>query len=296
MKSRHSHLLLAAMIFLFASCSKEVSNESGHGTTTQNGEFYATVDGILWKADSVQFIQVNSIGVSINGLSKTGEAISMIVPVFQTGTYPLGGLALSYAQYVNLLGNVSKVYSSDASTSGGSITISSIDTVNHVMSGSFLLNLVDLSDNSIKTITGGVFNNIPYSGNTVPVTPPVNADTLNATVDGSPFIGATVEAAQVGDQLIIAGISSDGTKSIQIIMPFSITPGTYNLDFGTGTYIGVYYPSPTMPLVSQASGSLTIVSNNTALRRIKGNFNFVASPISSGTPATVTEGYFSLNY
>jgi hypothetical protein len=298
MKSRYSHLLLAAIIFLFASCTKENSNENGHGTSVQTGDFYATIDGILWNADSIQLIQVSNSGVSINGLSKTGEEISMVVPVFQTGTYPLGGLALSYAQYVNLLGNVAKVYSSDASTSGGSITISGIDTVNHLMSGSFLLNLVDLSDNSIKTITDGVFNNIPYSGNVVPVTPPpgTSADTLNATVDGSPFIGATVEALQVGDQLIIAGISSDGSKSIQLIMPFSITAGTYNLDFGTGNYIGVYYPSPTVPLVSQANGSITIISNNTATRRIKGTFSFVANPITSGTPATVTEGYFSLNY
>jgi hypothetical protein len=297
MKSRIPHLVLAALLFLFASCSKELSSEDHHGTTNQSGDFYATVDGKLWNADSVRLIQVSNGGVSISGLSKTGEEISMLVPLFKTGTYPLGGLALSYALYVNLLGDLTKLYSSDASNASGSITISSIDSVNHLMSGSFQLNLVDLSDNSSKTITEGVFTQIPYSGNIVPVTPPgALSDTLNATVDGSPFIGSTVEALQVGDQLIIAGISADGTKSIQIIMPFAITAGSYSLDFGGGVYIGVYYPDAATPLVSQASGSLTVISNDTAARRIKGTFDFVASPITSGTPANITQGYFSINY
>ncbi len=59
--------------------------------------FTATIDGNLWNADSVQLILVNSNGVSITGISKTGGQLSIVLPAFKTGTYTFGGQSLSYA-------------------------------------------------------------------------------------------------------------------------------------------------------------------------------------------------------
>jgi len=301
MKSLLNFNLLVVLVFSLVSCSKEVSRENGHTSGPgAKGDFYATIDGKLWNADSLQLIQVDNSGiVSISGLSVTGEVISMIVPVFKEGTYPLGGLALSYAEYGNLIVAPTKIYSSDGVNASGYITISSIDTINHLMSGSFEFTLADLSDNSTKTITKGIFSYVPYSGS---YNPPPNGnllDTLNAAIDGSPFNGAFVETSINNQgQLLIAGITSDTSKSIALLMPANVAPGTYNLDFTTGVYIGIYYPSSgANPLVSLLNGSITIISNNTLTKRIKGTFSFTATPAQGGgTPVKITNGYFSVNY
>src|SRR4249920_2941685 len=109
MKSHLTFSLLLVFLFSFFACKKEASNENGNGTNPQNGDFYATIDGNQWNADSIQLILVSSAGISITGISKTGEQISIELPEFKTGTYTLGSQSLSYALCGNLLTNVSNV-------------------------------------------------------------------------------------------------------------------------------------------------------------------------------------------
>jgi hypothetical protein len=302
MKSRF-RLCLVSLIFLsFIGCSKEMSNESGHGTSPGAGDFYATIDGKLWNADSIQLVLVSSNGASVNGLSKTGEQISMLLPVFKVGTYNLNAQSVSYALYANLLTNVSNVYVSNSGTAGGTVTISSIDTINHLVSGSFEFTLANPADNSTKAITKGVFDYVPYTADTgiAVVPPPTNGlkDTVQATIDGNKFFATDVEASITGappaEQLLIAGFS--GTQDVGLYLPPNITAGTYNLDFATGQYIGIYNPDPATTLLSQTGGTLTIISNNTTTKRIQGTFSFTATPTGSGVPANLTLGYFAVNY
>jgi hypothetical protein len=171
------------------------------------------------------------------------------------------------------------------------------------MSGSFQFTLVDLSDNSNKTITKGVFSYVPYTGGT-PIPSQTGADTLNATVNGALFTPPQliIKTQGVGQgsslQLLIGGISSDGTQRLALLMPADITPGAYPMDFNQGNYYGLYYPPTNETLVSASNGTLTIISNNTTTRRIKGTFSFKATPIplTTGTQVTITNGYFSVNY
>lgn len=299
MKSRLTSYLLPIILFSFLACSKEVSRENnGHITGPASGDFYATLNGNLWNADSLQLVLVSSDGVSINGLSKTGDQISMLLPVFKVGTYSLNSQSVSYALYANLLDNIANVYVSNSGNAGGTVTISSIDSINHVVSGTFEFTLTNPADNTTKSITKGVFDFIPYSGDpgTTIITPPPGSgsDTLQATIDGNKFIADDVEVSLTNGQLLIAGFH--GTADIALLLPATITAGTYNLDFATGLYIGIYNPDPTTTLISQASGTVTIISNDTVAKRIKGTFNFTASPISSGQPAVITLGYFAVNY
>jgi len=124
-----------------------------------------------------------------------------------------------------------------------------------------------------------------------------NKDTLNAVIDGNLFNSTLVEISidSTSRQLTIAGLTPDG-RNVALIMPFDITPGTYNLDFTTGQYIGIYGQNAMANMYSQANGSLTIVTNDSGKRRITGTFSFIASPLTSGTPATITQGYFAVNY
>jgi hypothetical protein len=296
MKLRLRFLLLTLILFSFVACTKEISREGNNGTGPGAGDFYATIGGNLWNADSLQLVLVSSDGVSINGVSKTGDQISILLPDFKVGTYTLNAQSPSYAQYANLLKRNANVYVSNAGSAGGTVTISSIDTVNRVISGSFEFTLTNPADNSTETVAKGVFNYVPYAAGVAGVIPAPGQpkDTLEVTVDGNKFFASDVEISDSAGQMLIAGFS--GTQDVGLFFPSDITAGTYNLDFTAGLYIGVYNPDPSVTLLSQSSGMITILSNNTTSRRISGTFNFVATPVCSGPTANLTQGYFAANY
>jgi hypothetical protein len=297
MKSRLRSYLVALILLSLIACSKEMSKENGNGTLPGTGDFYATIGGNLWNADSIELVLVSSNGVSINGLSKTGDQVSMLLPVFKVGTYTLNAQSVSYALYANLLDNVANVYVSNSGTAGGTVTLSSIDSVNHLVSGTFQFTLTNPADNSTRIITKGVFDYVPYSGDTgTVITPPPGGlkDTLLVTIDSNKFIASDVQISNSGGQLLIAGFS--GTQDVGLFLPPTITAGTYNLDFATGMYIGIYNPDPATTLLSISNGTVTIILNDTVNKRIEGTFNFVASPMGSGVTAKLTQGYFAVNY
>jgi hypothetical protein len=296
MRLRLSSIFLTLTLFTFFACTKEISKESSNGTAPGAGDFYATIGGKLWNADSIQLVLVGSGGVSINGLSRTGDQISILLPTFTIGTYTLGAQSTSYALYANVLNPNANVFVSNAGAAGGTVTISSIDTVNRVVSGSFQFTLTNPADNSTETVAKGVFDYVPYTEGILGTVPPPGAlkDTLEVTVDGNKFFASDVEVSDSAGQMLVAGFS--GTRDVGLFFPSAITAGTYNLDFNTGVYIGVYNPDPSITLLSQTGGTVTIISNNTTTRRISGNFSFVASPVGSGTTANLTQGYFAANY
>jgi Family of unknown function (DUF6252) len=296
MKLRLRSLLFTLTLFAFIACNKEMSKEGSNGPGPGAGDFYAIIGGKLWNADSLQLVLVSPNGVSINGLSKTGDQISILLPEFKVGVYTLGAQSSSYALYANLLNSNANVYVSNAGSAGGTVTISSIDTVNRVVSGSFEFTLTNPADNSTETVAKGVFDYVPYAAGIVGVVPPPGApkDTLEVTVDGNKFFASDVEISDSAGQMLVAGFS--GIQDVGLFFPSDITAGTYNLDFTAGLYIGVYNPDPSVTLLSQSGGTITIISNNTTTRRITGTFNFVATPVGSGPTANLTQGYFAANY
>jgi hypothetical protein len=295
MKLQLRHLLFTSILFSFISCTKEISKEGSNVTNLGAGDFYATIGGNKWNADSLQLVLTSSNGVSISGLSKTGDQISILLPDFKVGTYTLGAQSSSYALYANLLVSNSNVYVSNAGAAGGTVTVSSIDTVNRVISGSFEFTLTNPADNSTETVAKGVFDYIPYSEGIPGVIPTGSSkDTLEVLVDGNKFFASDVEVSDSAGQMLIAGFS--GTQDVGLIFPADITSGTYNLDFTTGSYIGIYNPNASVTLLSQNGGTISIISNNTTNRRISGTFSFVASPVGSGATASLTQGYFAASY
>jgi hypothetical protein len=297
MKPRTFRWLLGIVFLSWIACSKELSRENG--TVPTSGDFYATLDGKLWNADSLQLVFGSNGGVSINGLSRTGDQISMNISSFAVGTYTLSSSSTSYAFYTNILATTPAGYLSNTGTAGGTVIISAIDTINHLISGSFSFTLVNPVDNTSKTITAGVFDYIPYSGSGVTVvTPPTGGslDTLEATVGSASFNAALVQAQAAGTQLVIAGVSSDGKQNLDLLFPSAIQPGTYQLDYGTGVYGAVYYTDVSNPMISNANGTLIITSNNTTTKTVKGTFSFVASTLDNSQSLNITNGYFSVNY
>lgn len=305
MKSNPVLFLLAASLFTLGSCTKELSQESPVQQLPGPGNFYATIDGGSWKADSAQVAIVDDSGiVTITGISKSLEEVSMVLPGFLKGVYAVNGQSTGYALYASLQGGSVDPFlsngSTDASKAGGTVSLTSIDTVNHTVSGTFQFKLFRVSDLTTETVTAGVFNNIPYinSNSIPPIVPPtgLNADTLIASVNTVSWIAAQVLVTDTSGLLVIAGTSSDGQQTLGLYMPSSVTAGTYTLDFNTGVYLGSYSPDPLTLLVAQGNGSLTIISNDTVNRHISGRFNFVGISLTNNSSANLTNGYFSVNY
>ena len=279
----------------FVSCSKELSLEEGNAPAASS--FYATLEGNLWNADSLQSLFEINGGISINGLSKTGDQISIFLSTFKTGVYTLNSSSDSYAFYTNIFTPIEVDYYSNIGMAGGTVTITSIDTINHLISGSFTLTLVNPDKNTSVTITSGVLNSVPYTGNGVINPPPGNStDTLEALVGGNKFNAAQVQSQTLSGAIIIAGISNDGKQNLELSMPIDIVPGTYDLDFVTGTYAAVYYTDVSNPLISNMNGQLVITSNNTTTKTIQGTFNFTATSLDNATSLSITNGYFNVKY
>ena len=305
MKSNPVLLLLAAFLFSLGSCTKELSRESPVQQAQGPGNFYATIDGQIWEADSVQISIVDDSGiVTITGISKSQEEISMVLPGFLIGVYAVSGESPGYSLYASLQGSAVDPFLSNGSTdvtkAGGTVSLTAIDTVNHTVSGTFQFKVYRSSDMTTKTVTAGVFNKIPYinSSSLPPITPPAgqNSDTLIASVNNVSWVAALVQPSDQSGMLVIAGTSSDGQQTLGLFMPSSVIAGTYTLDLNAGTYLASYSPDPLTFFVAQGNGSLTIISNDTVNRRITGRFNFVGISQATNGSANITNGYFSVSY
>ncbi|HEY4154674.1 MAG TPA: DUF6252 family protein, partial [Puia sp.] len=227
-------------------------------------------------------------------------------PGFQTGVYSVNAQSEGFAFFSNIQDTTNLYLSNsspDVSKAGGTVSLTVVDTVNKTISGTFQFNLYQASSGSTKTITSGVFNNIPYTGSGGTTLPPIqappgsNTDTLYAQVDSVAWEAAQVLVNAQSGSLIIGGISSDAQQTLGLYMPANITAGTYSLDFSSGIYFATFSPGPTSSLFSIGTGnSLTILENDTVNRRIKGNFNFVGKSQTDSSSATITNGYFSAAY
>jgi hypothetical protein len=304
MRKSASLLFWLASVVSVVSCTKEVSRESPLQGQTDNSSFYATIDGQPWQADSVRQTVIAGGELTLTGISGAGDAIAIVLPGFQTGIYDLNAQSAGYAVFLNL-GDTSSLYlSNSGSTAGGTVTLTSIDTINHTISGTFQFNLYQPADPTAKAVTAGVFNDIPYGGGgstgTNPTQPPPatgSSDTLQAKVDGADWNATDVVIQSQSGLLGIAGIS--GQQSLVIFMPANITAGTYAMDFNSGMYFGAYSTDaadPTKVLLAIGNGSLTILENDVTNRRMRGTFSFTAKSQTNSNSATVTNGYFAANY
>lgn len=295
-------LVCVAFIFSLVSCTKELSRESPTHSLPNRGAFYATIDGQPWEGDSVRQAVVVNGTVTITGVSKTGDALAMVLPELKTGEYTFNGQSDGYAVFTSLH-DTSDLYLSnslsDSSKAGGTVTVTSVDTTNQTVSGTFRFNLYQASNTTTKSVTAGVFTNISYVGGSVAPPdqqpPSGNADTLIAKVDNTDWAAAQVliETPENG-QLIIGGIS--GQQSLAIYMPANIAAGTYSMDFNMGQYFASYIPTATTALLAVKNGSLVILENDVTRKHIRGNFSFTGTSLTDGSSAVISSGYFSVDY
>ena len=131
---------------------------------------------------------------------------------------------------------------SDTAQAGGLVTVTDIDHVNKTISGTFSFKVYRDIDKQQKVITQGVFYKLPYSSSL----PASNStDTVTAQIDGVSWTAARASRPpRFPAQLGITGSDLNGNQAVSLVMPVNIAPGSYTLDYTTGTYFGLYNPSP----------------------------------------------------
>ncbi len=256
-----------------------------------SGTFTATVNGVAFVADKVATATKAAGVIAIIGQNKAGEQI--ILRVTDSAVH-------NYTFDINSGTNVA-AYSKDSSyayttnggstpnQSGGVMSITSIDTVKKLMSGTFSLKVFRPFDNTQKVITNGIFKNISYE---IAAIPPANvSDTFRVKVDGTPFPAYAISNFTYGTTVNISASNQNVSRTVGFSFSSTISPGTYDLATGFD-YIATYYTGTDYMMAE--SGSLTILENNAATKRLRANFSFKAFSILSTTKVMLSEGYFSV--
>jgi len=289
-------LVLALGLLAMFSCRKEVSVENGSGPA---GDFRAQINGVEWiAADTAKGASMLAGLTNITGISADHKQLSITLSDTVTGVYSLNQGSTSYAAYAD--NDSSDIYAfstsqgADTSQAGGLVILTEIDRVKMTISGTFFFKLFRDIDSHQKIITSGVFYKLSYA-NSLPTAK--STDTLQASIDGSSWTAQSIDAQVVSGQLGIAGSLVNGSQTVGLIMPTLIAPGSYDMDFTLGTFIGLYNPTPTVSLAS-SKGTLTILANSVRTHRIRGNFQFLATDLQGGptTSHNLTNGFFSIYY
>ena len=300
MKKAIFYALLVLGCCWLSSCKKETSIENG---STASGNFTAVVNGVPWAAAAGQEQATITQGlINITGVSVNSDEISISITSSATGSYVLNAQSPSLAAYANLdstnLGAFTTSQSSDTTKAGGTVTVTNIDTVHQTVTGTFSFKVYRSGDGQERTITTGVFDQIPYTTN-LPAGSPT--DTVTAAIDGGDWAGQNVQASVTDGTLTLVGALSNGSQSIALIFPAATSAGTYALTANgvTPSYIAVY--GEVANGVSSAdpatSGSITVLGNNTSTQRINGTFKFVTTdPNVSSSNHSIANGYFSVYY
>lgn len=139
---------------LFISCNKDDESETPTGPVMT-----ANIDGTAWAATQMDCIVIGGKPV-ITGGKPQDASIVMSLDSFEVGTTQLtqdesnaGALITATVTYIT---NASP----DA---GGSVTISTINSSDSIVSGSFDFKVYSPDKKGFVTISNGVFNNIPYT-------------------------------------------------------------------------------------------------------------------------------------
>lgn len=243
--------------------------------------------------------------INITGLGTDKKLITITLADSGVHRYTLSDVTMNVAAYVDSnLANKMAFTTNQGDyplEAGGEVNITSIDTANKKMSGTFSFKVFRQMDTLQRVITEGVFTNISYA---VTLPPANSSDTFRVKIAGTQWIPPTIFSVStpaippLSPKIAISATTPTGDKTVGLTFPANITPDAYTLDFFGFEYIGQYNPD-TDPNHSQASssGTLTILSHNTSTKRIRGNFNFHAEALLNPLLFTeLTEGYFSVTY
>lgn len=176
-------ILSVAISIVIQACNKDAVTAIAYTTAG----FQANIDGATWApdADSLTTVVTYDPGANTKTLScigtKAQKRVSFSLTVqnasntqgFPTGTYPVDNNLVKAQYSTQQLSNGSYVFLPQGTVQpgGGSITISSVDSVKKTVTGTFSFysrttnydNSGNVISISVDNITGGVLNATPYT-------------------------------------------------------------------------------------------------------------------------------------
>jgi hypothetical protein len=158
------------LMLLFASCKKEVT-ELPEATGTGANTFGASVNGKLWKpagfgiVPTAQILEAHyepgrAIMISARNFAsspKESEFTIRLAGVVKPGVYPLTGDSENWAYYVERKITPTGEWRTNGQYNG-SVTITTTDTVNRIISGTFAFQAASLYNEAPLTVTDGRFD------------------------------------------------------------------------------------------------------------------------------------------
>lgn len=291
------------------SCSKDDNNDDSK-TVAEDGTLKVDFDGKTFVSTSVQAIVKKSISsnlISITGIRKpNGDFIQITLPTSKVGVY-------TWNTYSNTNGVLGLVYTpADASNSyvcvakkeadgvpnyidNGIVTITSIDESTKKISGTFEFTGVNfLGANGkpeTKAFTKGSFTNISFSADV----PASTKNTFSAKLDGVAFAATNVMAISQSGKILISA-RKGSVETIGIAVPSTVKVGTYAVEAFGLDYTFQYVKDMTSNGIFTGEGSLTITSNDTTKKILKGTFTSKYTSILVKDVYKATEGAFTVSY
>jgi hypothetical protein len=291
-----------SLVLSFTACQKEASfdpNNPNGSPGAVSGNMKAKINGVQWTADRGAGAARFSGIINISGVSSDKKFITITLTDSGVHRYILSDVTINAGAFTDSAETNPFGYATNQgdypTQCGGEVNITSIDAANKTISGSFSFKIFRQMDGKGKTITEGSFTNMKYT-TTMPQAS--TTDTFRVKINGTSWTPYSIMGSDVAGQLIVSATDATAVKTVGLIMPADVTPGSYNLDFFGMTYIGQYNPDSD-PAHSKASmsGTLTVLENNKTTRRLRANFAFRGEELfNSNNFANITEGYLSVKY
>ncbi|MEM7108883.1 MAG: DUF6252 family protein, partial [Bacteroidota bacterium] len=289
----YSLVFALCSLLLVAGCGDDDSDDP----SAPQGQLSVRINDGLWTSVEAGAELRNGF-ISLAAIDANGDNVAILLKGEETGVYEVEDLFQSGSSVPDntvaytAFGGITFTSAYDIETTGGTVTVTELDTANNFISGTFDVNLARNtgSGDSVINLTQGAFNRIQLV---------VEADILgnnefSAKVDGVDFqpniIGGTVAVGT-----IVLSFSKNSGETIGLTVPSNINNGSYTLGGLGSTYSASYIKSATESFFAD-SGTLTITNHNTDSKQIEGTFNFTATPLFGSGSISITEGSFQVNY
>ncbi len=235
---------------------------------------------------------VNNGVLAISGIvGPNGAALNIAVPAPSVGTFSGEEVILAYQPANSEYGYLNVNFDGNPPYSG-TVVISSIDTANQTVSGTFEFTgwwSNDQEEMDPIVFTNGSFTNISYAGAI-----PGDEDVVTANLNGEEFPVESVIVAIAGsgtsETININAYDADLNR-IFLSINADLNPGTYTITSDPLAEVGAEYSEGGLTYEA-TTGTLVITSKTET--RIKGTFEFTG--MNGEESAEVTIGNFDVAY
>jgi len=286
-------LILLFIATLIASCAYEpvdgnVEPDPDSGGNGESGVFKADFNGSTWTAKETEAI-ISGNFIQIAAINSKGENFGIMIEGSTAGTYAANVNIVSYSPAGTEYGYLA-INDNNPSENTGSVIITSINTTNKTISGTFHFKgyWSDVPNTKAPiTFTNGVFKDIPY------ITQEETADVFTAKVGGANFVAIDILTAEIGigsDNFITIGAQDVNSNTISISIKTTLGIGSHTITNTVGANVQGYYEDINDEYTA-VSGNITITSKTSD--RIKGTFEFRTN---GATPFVISQGNFDVEY